>query len=208
MCVQGVFWYDKRESKIRRRNVIFGVDVVNAFVTQSKFSLQRLCILGMMGGLVAFASLAGWRTAAARGVWAATGLVFLAAVSWVDWRQRIIPGWLLLAGALFILTLRVILAPETLAGALAGAAIGLAIFWALARLADGQLGGGDVRLAGFVGLLTGAIWVTPALLLGMLLGGLLAFGLTVSGRARMDDGFPYGPALSLGASIILFWMIL
>lgn len=191
----------------RRNTVIFGAAIVNVSFVWSKHTLQHIHFMGMVGVSVVCAGLIGWQAASAQGAWAATGLVFLAAISWVDWQRRIIPNRLLLTATLLILMLRTTLAPETLPGALAGGGIGLAIFWVLARLADGQLGGGDVRLAGFVGLLTGVMWVTPALLLGMLLGGLTAFGLAVSGRAQMDEGFPYGPALSLGASIILLWMM-
>ena len=145
----------------------------------------------------------GWQAALARSALLAVGAFFLLAVSWSDWRRWIIPNSLLLPGVLLILALRGLFLPETLPGALAGGVLGWTLFWLLARLADGDLGGGDVRLAGFIGLLTGVIWVIPALLLGMLLGGLTAFGLTASGRAQMDEGFPYGPALSLGAVVVL-----
>ena len=179
--------------------------VMNSFLIRAQSSTRFFYLYAVLAGLIVVADLIGWRIAAARGVWAATGFVFLALISWVDWRQRVIPGRLLLTGAVLILALRLILEPETVPGTVMGGAAGLAIFAILARLADGQLGGGDVWLAGFIGLVTGVVWVAPALLLGMLLGGLIAFVLTISGRAQMDDGFPYGPALSLGTFVIMFW---
>jgi leader peptidase (prepilin peptidase)/N-methyltransferase len=158
--------------------------------------------------MIPMMGVSGWQAALARSALLASGAIFLLAMSWVDLRRWIIPNSLLLPGALLILALRGLFLPETLPGALAGGVLGWTLFWLLARLADGDLGGGDVRLAGFIGLLTGVIWVIPALLLGMLLGGLTAFGLTASGRVQMDEGFPYGPALSLGAAVVLVMILI
>ena len=154
-----------------------------------------------------FSGVSGWQMTMARSALLALGASFLLVISWTDWRRWIIPNRLLLPGVLLVLTLRGLFLPQTLPGALLGGALGWIAFWLLARLSEGQLGGGDVRLAGFIGLLTGVIWVIPALLLGMLLGGVIAFGLMVSGRAKLDDGFPYGPAMSLGAIVVLALML-
>ncbi len=177
---------------------------VNTLSAPKKSMPQYLYCAGVMGTLVALAVLAGWRMNGVRGMVLATGVAFLMLISWVDWRQWIIPNSLLVPGALLILGLRAWFAPASLPGSIAGGMLGWMIFWFIAQLADGDLGGGDVRLAGFIGLLTGVAWVIPALLAGMLLGGLIAFWLTASGHSRLDEGFPYGPALSLGAVLMLF----
>ena len=150
----------------------------------------------------------GWQIASARGALLALGFTFLLAISWADLRRWIIPGSLLWPGVGLILTLRGLFLPATLPGALAGGALGWLLFWLLARLGDGQLGNGDVRLAGFIGLLTGVVWVVPALLFGMAAGGVIAFALMLWRGARVDEGFPYGPALSLGAMIALVMVFL
>jgi len=157
--------------------------------------------------LVALALAGGWLLAGGQGALMAAGLMLLALISWVDWQRWVIPNALLIPGVALILALRAWFAPQSLPTAMAGAMLGWGVFWLLARLADGDLGGGDVRLAGFIGLLTGVVWVIPALLAGMLVGGVIAFGLTRFGRAQMDDGFPYGPALSLGAAAVLILMM-
>ena len=162
----------------------------------------------MLATLIPMMGASGWQTALARMTLLALGGLFLLAMSWADLRRWIIPNSLLLPGVLLVLALRGLFMPATLPGALLGGVLGWLTFWLLARLGDGQLGNGDVRLAGFIGLLTGVVWVLPALLLGMLLGGLTAFGLIASGRARMDDGFPYGPAMSLGAAVVLMIALL
>jgi leader peptidase (prepilin peptidase)/N-methyltransferase len=157
-------------------------------------------------GLIAGALLAGrwgWLIAGPQGALVAAGGACLLALSWVDLRWRVIPGSLLWPGTLLILLGRGLLLPETLPSALLGGLAGWSAFWLLARLSDGQLGGGDVKLAGFIGLLTGLAWLLPALLTGMAVGGVLAFGLVASGRKQVSEGIPYGPALSLGALIAL-----
>ncbi len=158
---------------------------------------------GLLAMITPLMGVNGWQASVGRGALLALGAFFLLAMSWADLRRWIIPNSLLLPGAVLVLALRGLLLPGTLPGALLGGALGWTLFWLLAHLGDGQLGGGDVRLAGFIGLLTGAAWVIPALLLGMAAGGVIAFGLIASGRAQMDQGFPYGPALSLGAMTIL-----
>lgn len=157
----------------------------------------------LLGALLVLAGAVGWNLAAARGAWVAVGLALLVVIAWVDWQRWVIPGPLVGTGVASVLGLRALLAPETLPDALAAGVLGWLLFWLLAYLGQGDLGYGDVRLAGFIGVLTGLPWVIPALLLGMLLGGVMAFVLAVSGRARMDEGFPYGPALSLGAVLVL-----
>jgi leader peptidase (prepilin peptidase)/N-methyltransferase len=72
----------------------------------------------------------------------------------------------------------------------------------LALLPRADLGFGDVKLAGLLGLLLGWLgW--PAVLLGALLPHLLngpvALGLLLSGRARRNTALPLGPALLGGA---------
>jgi leader peptidase (prepilin peptidase) / N-methyltransferase len=87
---------------------------------------------------------------------------------------------------------------RTLAGAVALAAA----YLVLAVLPGAQLGGGDVALAGLLGLYLG--WVGwPAVVAGALLPWLLqlpvAMGLLLSGRAGARTMLPLGPAMLAGA---------
>lgn len=94
--------------------------------------------------------------------------------------------------------------------ALLGGAVGF-VFFFLAALAgnalfgSGALGGGDVKLAAFVGLITGFPLVIEALVLTILLGGAVSFLLLVTGIRGRRDPIPYGPFLVAGAVITLLW---
>lgn len=138
----------------------------------------------------------------------ALGAAFLIVLSYWDIKYRRIPARLLTPALILLLTFRAFFAPATLPDAILGGLLGWALFWLLARLGDGDLGGGDVKLAGLVGVLTGLTGVIPALLLGMAAGGVMAAILLADGRAKLDDALPYAPAMSLGAISVMLWILL
>lgn len=127
----------------------------------------------------------------------------LASIALVDWRTHRIPNALVAALLLWAILLALWLGqpawPAALAGSLAaGAAFGL-LYW----LGRGALGLGDVKLAAALGALCGFPAAIPALLVGMILGGVAAAGLLFTGRARRGDALAYGPYLLVGAWLIL-----
>ncbi len=94
--------------------------------------------------------------------------------------------------------------------ALAGGATGFALFLAAALVGNalfgsGALGGGDVKLAAFIGLITGFPLVIEALVLGTLIGGVVSLVLLITRVRSRRDAIPYGPFLIAGAVITLLW---
>lgn len=81
---------------------------------------------------------------------------------------------------------------------LAGAGAFL-LFLAVALVYPGGMGGGDVKLAGLVGLLVGFPGVLVALWLAAVSGGLAAAALLLLGKRGRKDPIPFGPFLALGA---------
>lgn len=89
--------------------------------------------------------------------------------------------------------------------ALCGAAA-FALFFVIAFVSGG-MGFGDVKLAAFVGVVTGRFgWeVTVGAVFGaFLVGGLVSVGLLVAGRAGRKTKIPFGPSMAAGALIALF----
>ncbi|MDF2258387.1 prepilin peptidase [Streptomyces ferralitis] len=87
--------------------------------------------------------------------------------------------------------------------ALVALPIGLILFGLLYILLPGQLGGGDLKLAGVLALALGW-WSWTAALTGMLLGWALAAGYVLvlrTARTPPDAGVPLGPFLISGAFI-------
>jgi leader peptidase (prepilin peptidase)/N-methyltransferase len=79
----------------------------------------------------------------------------------------------------------------------------LAIGLLLYRRAD-VFGLGDVKLAVFIGVVSGFPTALRALVLGVVVGGVLGLGVAVVRRSTRST-MPYGPALAIGA--YLTWLL-
>lgn len=90
----------------------------------------------------------------------------------------------------------------TLWGLLAGLAAG-GFMLAIAVLSRGGMGGGDIKLAAFMGLFLGPKMVGLALFLAFLLGGAVSIALIVSGKKGRKELIPFGPYLALGGILAL-----
>jgi leader peptidase (prepilin peptidase)/N-methyltransferase len=88
---------------------------------------------------------------------------------------------------------------------LVGGLVGFGFFYAVALLYPGGMGAGDVKLAAFIGLITGFPVVIVALLVTILAGGLISLLLVVTRIRSMRDAIPYGPFLVIGGVFALFW---
>ena len=158
---------------------------------------------------VLFAALA-WRTGAKPELfaysWLATTSVPLAAV---DWRTRKLPTKLIWPGGLVLVALFGITAAINrdaypLVRSLSGMLVLLAFYGAIYFFRPGELGGGDLRFGGLLGLALGWIsWV--AVLTGTLLGWLAAaiamIVLRAARRTEADRDVPLGPFLVIGAFV-------
>jgi len=94
--------------------------------------------------------------------------------------------------------------------ALAGGAIAFTFFLGAALVGNavfgsGALGGGDVKLAAFVGLVTGFPWVIEALVLTILIGAAVSLILLITRVRSRRDYIPYGQFLVAGAMVTLLW---
>jgi len=94
--------------------------------------------------------------------------------------------------------------------ALIGGGIGLVFFFLAAVMGralfgSGALGGGDVKLAAFVGVVTGFPLVIEAIVLTILIGALISLILLLTGIRGLRDHIPYGPFLVAGAAVTLLW---
>jgi len=94
--------------------------------------------------------------------------------------------------------------------ALAGGAIGFIFFLGAALVGNsifgsGAMGGGDVTLATFVGLIVGFPLIIETLILAILIGAGVSLILIVTRARTLRDHIPYGPFLVAGAIATLLW---
>lgn len=91
----------------------------------------------------------------------------------------------------------------SVASSLAAGFGAFALFMAMAIIYPAGMGGGDVKLAGIIGLMVGF----PAVLLGLwvavIAGGSVAVALILTRRKGRKDAIPFGPFLSMGGIVAL-----
>lgn len=94
--------------------------------------------------------------------------------------------------------------PDLISGLIGGAS-GMALLLLIFLVSRGGLGMGDVKMAALIGVATGFPMVFVALLLGVVLGGVVAVFLVVSRLRSRKQFIPFGPFLSLAAMATLVW---
>lgn len=88
---------------------------------------------------------------------------------------------------------------------LIGALIG-GFFYALIIITRGKgMGGGDVKLGAFIGIMLGFPNALLALILSFITGAIFSIGLIISGKKHFGQTIPFGPFLVIGSLITLFW---
>ena len=92
-----------------------------------------------------------------------------------------------------------------LSGVLMAAIIG-GFFWALIIITKGKgMGGGDVKLGAFMGLMLGFPQSLIALILSFLTGAIFSIILIIFGKKHFGQTIPFGPFLVIGSLVALFW---
>jgi leader peptidase (prepilin peptidase)/N-methyltransferase len=134
----------------------------------------------------------------------------LVALAVIDWRTKKLPNRIVypsvLLSAPFLLVARVAGAPVDLADAGIGFLAYGGGMLVVALIVPRGMGMGDVKLAGLIGLVLGALgvrFVAVAAALGILIGGVAAVVALLFGATR-KTGIPYGPSMALGAVVSVF----
>jgi leader peptidase (prepilin peptidase)/N-methyltransferase len=86
-----------------------------------------------------------------------------------------------------------------------GGGIGFVIFLLIAIVSRGGMGWGDVKLAALIGLATGFPLVFLAVIMGAILGGIVAVALMIAKKRKRREAIPFGPFLALAAMVTLVW---
>lgn len=139
-----------------------------------------------------------------------TFLAGLIVISFIDLDHQIIPNVITLPGIpLGLLTGFLFRDPpllDRLIGTLAGAGfLYLVLFYGGALYGQEAMGEGDLNLIAMVGAFLGWKAVIVTILVGCLVGSVLGLGLIALRRLGRRQHIPFGPFLSLGAVVALFW---
>jgi leader peptidase (prepilin peptidase)/N-methyltransferase len=134
----------------------------------------------------------------------------LIVVSFIDLDQQIIPNIVTLPGIPLGLVSGFLWGDppflERILGTLAGAGfLYLVLFYGSVLYGQEAMGEGDLNLIAYVGAFLGWRAVVVTILVGCLSGSLVGLGLIALGRLGRRQHIPFGPFLSLGALVALFW---
>jgi prepilin signal peptidase PulO-like enzyme (type II secretory pathway) len=124
-------------------------------------------------------------------------LVFVACFDLVT---RRIPNRVTIPAMAVVLVLRAVFAGGTVAEAVLAGAAGFAAFLLLVILTRGGFGMGDAKLVGLLGLFLGNA-LLPALLIGIVAGGVVSAVIVAAKRDGRRHTIAYGPYLCLGAAL-------
>ena len=142
----------------------------------------------------------------------------------IDWERGIIPNKIVYPAMAVALLISVFLPPSKLiypsgvvpllisdflpqlgiVQAAIGGGIGLGLLLAIVLISRGGMGGGDVKMAILIGIVTGYL-ILVALLMSVILGGLVAGSLLLLKIKKRKESIPFGPFLSLATIVTLLW---
>jgi prepilin signal peptidase PulO-like enzyme (type II secretory pathway) len=121
----------------------------------------------------------------------------------IDVEHRLVLNAVILPAALLALLASFISQNPGPGSALLGGSLGFTLFLLVALVYRGGLGGGDVKLAGLIGLITGFPQVVVALVIGVLIGGLVSLFLLLTRVKGRKSYIPYAPFLVMGAMVAM-----
>lgn len=152
-------------------------------------------------------SITAWRLSAQP--WWVVGLAalyvaFLLAVLVIDLEHRRVLNVMLAPAAIIAVAASLLPGMPGILAALLGGLAGFGLFLVVFFLGRGRMGAGDVKLAGVIGLMVGIADVLPALVGGIVLGGVAAIYLLMARKATRTTTMAYAPYLALGAMLTLW----
>jgi leader peptidase (prepilin peptidase)/N-methyltransferase len=88
---------------------------------------------------------------------------------------------------------------------LAALLLGGGLFYLVAVVSRGGMGGGDIKLTAMMGAFLGMRDLGVAIFIGLIAGSAVGIGLMIAGRKTRKDAIPFGPFLALGGICAVFW---
>ena len=159
-------------------------------------TIEAITALLMLAGLLRFgASLEFFVYALV-----ATSLVIITAI---DIKHQIIPDVITIPGIAFGLIVGICTIGYN--DSLLGLFLGSGLFYLLAVLSNGGMGGGDIKYIAAIGALLGWQKVLLVIFIGAFLGSIVGLFLIIIQKKSRKSTIPFGPFLAVGTLITLFY---
>ena len=134
----------------------------------------------------------------------------LLVLAFIDLEHQILPDVITLPGIPLGLLLGLLLPQARFLSSALGLLLGGMLFYLVAFLSRGGMGGGDIKLAAMIGSFLGWQKLVLTIFLASVSGsvvGAMMVALRLKGRKgeEVDTAIPFGPFLALGATLSLLW---
>jgi leader peptidase (prepilin peptidase)/N-methyltransferase len=126
-------------------------------------------------------------------------------VSCIDLEHKIVPDVITLPGILAGLFASLFFTSVGFINAIVGVCLGGGLFFLIAILSRGGMGGGDIKLVAMIGAFLGWQAVLVTIFLGALSGALVGISLMMLKKKGRKDPVPFGPFLAIGALMTMVW---
>lgn len=126
-------------------------------------------------------------------------------IAFIDLEYKIIPDIITLPGILIGLIISFIFSYTPLTHSIKGLLIGGGLFYLIAILSRGGMGGGDIKLIAMIGSFLGWEKVLLTIFLGSLSGSIIGIILIILRKKGRKDTISFGPFLSLGTIVSIFF---
>ncbi|MBI1824206.1 MAG: prepilin peptidase [Nitrospirae bacterium] len=140
-------------------------------------------------------------------IWLAYSLLYssLLAVTFIDLDHQIVPDVITLPGLVIGVIISSTILPTGLINSLIGLFLGGGLFYLVALVSRGGMGGGDIKLIAMIGAFAGWKAVLLTIFISAFTGSVLGIILMIfKGKSRKYP-VPFGPFLALGAMISILW---
>jgi leader peptidase (prepilin peptidase)/N-methyltransferase len=126
-------------------------------------------------------------------------------VSCIDLQHKIIPDSITLPGIIAGVVASLLLTPVGVVSSILGVVLGGGVFFLVAVISRGGMGGGDIKLIAMIGAFLGWQAVLITIFLGAFTGAVTGLALILLGKKGRKDMVPFGPFLALGALLAMVW---
>lgn len=129
----------------------------------------------------------------------------LIAITMSDLHTKLIPNKIIFPGMVFFLIMRWFAHTLPYIDYLIGFLVGGGLFYIVAILSRGGMGGGDIKLLAMIGLVIGWKLTLVTILLSSVIGLVISGILMLFGKIKRKQPIPFGPYIALAAVIAYFW---
>ncbi|CAG7648272.1 prepilin peptidase [Paenibacillus allorhizosphaerae] len=129
----------------------------------------------------------------------------LTAIVITDLKSMLIPDKIVFAGMILAVVLRLWIHPLPLWDYAIAFFTGSGLLWIMAILSKGGMGGGDIKLFAFLGLVLGMKLTLLTLFVASLLGTLYGIVLFALHRLQKKHSVPFGPFIAIAAMLMYLW---